>query len=189
MSTPGSLQAVPAYAELQFPSGTQTAHMTLSYNRADATGPSKDNVAPAAAVPGAFVIVADDYPYLPTAPAMASFALPVAAGGVSVGQVNGHIFRLGQPVPANASAVPPVPPGTFEVDPQYGMRPIATTGLSPDRLPLPFAAPTAADPFLDQPHARVYVVGGAGIDPNNTAAGATGSAEAVGVFTTLFPIQ
>jgi hypothetical protein len=191
-----TLQPVEALAQLTFPSDSIAGRITLGDMIPGSTGV----VPPDAAAPGAFVIIADDYPYDPTTynPATAtdssatgSYAQPatvthtaVAPYAVNVtrntGQSNGRIYRLGQAVPADPTGG--IPPGTYDLDPSYGMqRPDPTTGISADQLPLNQTAPGIG------PLAKVYLVGRGRTDP--AAAPYSGAAQDVAVYTTFIPAQ
>jgi hypothetical protein len=175
---PATLQPLVVYADIYSAPGSVAGRITLSTDIAHAVGATTYNTAPADStnVPpvnvatGAFVIVADDYPYDPTATGTAGYTVPTNAG---VGSHNGRIYRLGQPVPANASATPPVPPGTYDLDPAYGMQ------AGSDAIPIQ----------ANGPWARVFIVGVGRTDPQNNATGYSGTAQDIAVYTTFFPVQ
>jgi type II secretory pathway pseudopilin PulG len=190
----GTLQPVSAYAAVYTAAGSLGGRITLSADLAHVFGASASNVAPAMAVPGTFVIVADDYPYLIKQPTLSPFQLPLnnsaANPDLVVGAYNGRVFRLGQPVPANSSSTPVVPPGTFELDPAYPM-PAVPSSTSP------YLIPTTG---INGPLARVYLVGAGRTNPlstNDTTAAQqattlttySGNAQDTGVYTTFFPVQ
>ena len=192
-----TLQPVGAYAAVYTAPGSLAGRITLSTNIGYAVGAATGNAAPAAAVPGTFVIVADDYPYDPTSAATAiaaKYTVPLNNSATNpnlvVGALNGHVFRLGQPVPANSTSTPIVPPGTFELDPQFPMPPIVTTATGTTLIPI-----TASGP-----RARVFLVGEGranALSTNDTTTAQetatlttyTGPAQDTGVFSTFFPVQ
>ena len=194
----GTLQPVGAYARIFPAAGSVGGRITLSTNltyavaaQSNVNGGTTDtqNVAPAAAVPGTFVIVADDYPYDPTTgPTAGTFVLP-ANTTTTVGAVNGRIYRLGQPVPVDTVNKPYVAPGTFELDPQYATVPQGTTV---DVVPIPLNVSPKTNP-----RARVWLVGAgrtSALTTTDAAPAATlttygGPAQDIGVYTTLFPVQ
>ncbi len=194
---PTTVQPVGAYATVYAAPGSVSGRITLAVDAVhalrgmnpSAAMPTLLNAPPAAAAPGAFVIVADDYPYdASDSPATAtSYPLTGNLPGFTVGALNGHIFRLGQLVPPNQSTANPVPPGTFELDPQYATVPSGTQTLIPIQ---PSGTPATG------PWARVYLVGAgrtAALSPTdptpaNTLTTYSGPAQDIGVFTTFFAV-
>ena len=170
---PTTLQPIVAYASVYSAAGSVAGRITLSQDITYPSGTNATNVPPTAAVTGAFVIVADDYPYNEASPTKATYPLPPPASGIIVGGHNGRIYRLGQPIAANATASPPIPPGTFDLDPVFGMQNVN------DVIPLANKCPWA----------RVYLVGAGYTDPTNIAAGRTGAAQDIAVYTTFFQVQ
>ena len=196
-----TLQPTVGYAAVFAAAGSLGGRITLAANLSYVVGNGKDNVPPGPAVAGAYVVVADDYPYGATAtnlPAkavtQATYTLPVNGlapnTSLVVGQYNGRVFKLGQPVPVDPSAKPPVYPGTFELDP-------STPCPAVPAVTAPYAIPTV----VNGPWARVYVVGAArtNVPPNMAASGLTendlnvpanysGLAQPIGVFTSTVPV-
>jgi hypothetical protein len=128
------------------------------------------------AAQGAFVIIADDCPYSSSgAPGNAAgqdYSLPDnIPGGFTVGALNGRIFRLG-------AVNPNMPPGSFFLDPAYGMRPASGGGVSPDTVPA----------FLGNPYAKAYIIGAGRADPTVTG-NYSGQAQDIGVYTSYFQVQ
>ncbi len=193
-----TVQPVGAYARLSSAPGSLAGRITLSATLAQAVASEAhvvaatadtDNGLPAMAVPGTFVVVADDFPYLPGSETSTSFKLPLnksaAYPNLVVGAYNGMIYRLGQPVPPDASATPKIAPGTFELDPQYATVPAGSSPLIPVT-------------GNGGPRARVYLVGSGRaasplppgtVTPASTLTTYTGAAQDVGVFTTFVPVQ
>jgi type II secretory pathway pseudopilin PulG len=199
-----TLQPQVAYAILTSTPNNPAGEITLY------SGPASNTV-PAAAVPGAFVIIADDYPYDPnsslngngTAGSYSYNLLPNNANPASanippyaVGTLNGRIFRL-------ASVASDLSPSNglkrFNLDPAYGMRPAGNYVESPDAMPGQsiMAAANANrvspnqgspggpyDPNSEQFRVKVYIVGAA--TSNGTA---LGSAQDIGVFATYFQVK
>ena len=172
-----------------------------------------------AAVPGAFVIIADDFPYDPNNSAgTAAFTLPfdfdkgatVSAGGVStaaqsfhVGRLNGRIFRLGSLSTDHLLASPgsstitaaPLPntnapqSSTFDLDPSYAMRPIPGDPYQPQYSP-----DTMPNPDLNTVYSGHY----AGLrarayilaPPVDPTTGVRGTtAQDVGCYSLLVPVR
>ena len=184
-------QPVAAYAGIFAAAGSAAGRITLSADLVHATGTVAPNVPPAAAVQGAFIVIADDYPYDSGSPAGLNYSLPtVAANRAMLGKLNGHVYRLGPPVPADTLSNPKVLPGTFELDPQYETVP-AGTPPGAFVVPLPFAG--GGNNTL----ARVYLVGAgrtnalsaSDANPDLTLTTYSGPAQDIGVYTTLFPVQ
>ncbi len=205
-----TLQPTVGYAAVFTAAGSLGGRITLAANLSYVVGAGKDNVAPGPAVPGAYVIVADDYAYGATkanppsnavkqtiytlpqnavAPFPDTHSIPAPPyPNLVVGQYNGRVFKLGQPVPMDLTATPPVYPGTFELDP-------STPAPTPTD-DAPFAIPT----IPNGPWARVYVVGAGRTNvPPNMASGLTendlnapanysGLAQPIGVFTSTVPV-
>jgi hypothetical protein len=165
---------------------------------------------PPAAETGAFVIVADDYPYNPTTPSSGIYALPpnvvppqppplkapTAPNSYTMGQVNGRIFRLGAAITEDYEIGILYPPGSFDLDPQYGIRGVPTTPgafpESPDTLPCSYLINT--NPVYKNFYAKVYIIGMGKDDPKRTAATNPPAtygkgAQDVGVYSTLVPVQ
>ena len=219
---PSTLQPIGAYATVYAAAGSLGGRITLAEDLAHAAGgmtpnatmPNLTNVPPPAAVPGTFVIVADDYPYSNlTGPTVTPYTLfPNSPGGSPPsavlpngsppfinGAFNGRIFRLGQPVPANTTATPPVPPGTFELDPQYMTVPASVTlpGTSTSIVVTTLLPSFPGGTSASGPWARVYLVGAGRTNalsstdaaPAATLTTYTGPAQDTGVFSTFFPVQ
>jgi hypothetical protein len=194
---PSTLQATVAYAEISEVPDRTGGRIQL------VTSPT--NLAPpAAAETGAFVIVADDYPYNPilagpiyTLPpnVLPQQPPPIAASktpnSFTVGQVNGRIFRLGTPILEDYEVGIIYPPGTYDLDPQYGMRPIpSAAGVypeSPDTVPCQYLQNLSPvyQPQFQKFFAKVYIIGMARDDSGvyNKAA------QDIGVYSTLVPVQ
>jgi hypothetical protein len=188
---PATLQPVVAYASLYIPvdGSTIAGRITLALDLSHAQGALNSNVAPFAAAPGAFIIIADDWPYDPANAGTASYALPPNLPSATpprmVGALNGRIFRLGQLVPADPTATPPIPPGTYDLDPAYGMRGNAVA--SPDTVPIPGLVNPGGG--TNNPWARVFLVGAGRVNPQNSDSGYSGAAQDVAVYTTFIPAQ
>ncbi len=201
---PVTLQPTVAYAELSSTPSNPAGEITL-YTAS--TGFS----VPPAAVPGAFVIVADDFPFDPSNPnggaipgsnaygILPNFT-PLQGSNIApyaVGAMNGRIFRLST-VATDFSAN-----GLkrFNLDPSYGMRPAGNYVESPDTMPgqsilaaaqaassaLPSGvSPAPYDPSqgTEQFRIKVYIVGAPlqGTTP-------IGSAQDIGVFATYFQVK
>jgi type II secretory pathway pseudopilin PulG len=193
---PGTLQATVAYAQVAWLAGTPAGRIYLSSYPANGFQPQNPPPITSAA-PGAFVIVADDYPG-PVVQSSGSvdYPLPYNYPGVySVGALNGRIFRLGKPTVADGNQGGQVYlPGTFDLDPQYGVRPPnSTTVESPDTIPSRYLLGNPAFSNVVAPtfgqgggYAKVYIIG-AGVDPSTGAV--SGSAQDIGVFATYFQVQ
>jgi Tfp pilus assembly protein PilV len=181
-----TLQPIAAFAQLTFPSDSLAGRITL-YDMIPSSGAL---VPPQAAAEGAFVIIADDYPYgatySPTTgidsavagsyvqpPTVVSDPLSPPQLTVPTGQSNGRIYRLGTAVPNM--------PGTYDLDPNFGMQRPGVNGISPDQLPLLQSA------AANGPLAKVYIVGRGRTDP--TAAAYSGAAQDIAVYTTFIPAQ
>jgi hypothetical protein len=202
-----TLQPQVAYATVYNASDSVAGRITLASNLSAATasgtgvslpvpfsgGTPSSNVAPANAVSGAFVIVIDDYPYDASTPTTAAYNLPLNNSTTTppllVGSLNGRIFRLGDAIPANPSGSPPIPVGTFDLDPAYGMQSPGTA--SPDQIPNPNLPASAKGPW-----ARVFIIGAGRTNPTSSASadvtGPTafsGNAQDVSVYTTYIPVQ
>jgi type II secretory pathway pseudopilin PulG len=189
------------------PSSSFTAFNLASFN-------SNNAAVAAAAAPGAFIIIADDYPYdgtsAMTMSSTAGYALPpnllppTAYAGApptfAAGALNGRIFRLGTVATTddNGNAYPP---GVYNLDPQYGMRPPSTQAgapnWSPDTVPNP-ALTMGIVSGIGPPLAKVYIVGMGRSNPNSTLGqpGAapydqsySGAAQDVGVFSSYFQVK
>jgi type II secretory pathway pseudopilin PulG len=189
---PAMLQPTVAYANFKTDPDAPGGRIILStqgFNSANGPSANPSFGLPTAAVPGAFVIVADDCPN----PGTTTYTLPANVPGFfAVGALNGRIFRLGKAITEDAAEnnwQPPQGTVAFDIDPEYGMRPPGTaTGgpnFSPDALPNPL------NPNLPvgQPGvqaAKVYIIG-AGTDPTTGAVG--GKAQDIGVFATYFQVQ
>jgi type II secretory pathway pseudopilin PulG len=177
-----TLQPTVAYARVFSTPGSLSGRITLSSNLSYAVGTPSGNVAPACAVPGTYVIVADDYAYggnTLAAASSATYTLPAnvtGTPGFTVGSLNGHIFRLGQPVPANSASNPTVDPGTFELDPQ---------------TPAPGTQAGGTDVLPTQtggPRGRVYLVGAGRTDYTTYASPISGPTQDIGIFSGYVPV-
>jgi hypothetical protein len=168
---------------------------------------------PGFAATGAFVVVSDDYPFDPatnggTMPAAGPYKVfpnvpdpsstPAApAWRWMLGSLNGRIFRLGQPVPADPTANPPVLPGTYDLDPAYGMRSPQglNTKYSPDTMPNPDLVAAHIAGNLTNLRARVYMIGQGRTDPTYAVGTVTnpvtysGGAQDIAVYTTYIPAE
>jgi hypothetical protein len=176
-----TLQPTVAYAQLQTSSAAPFGQIALQTAPATA---NSDLGGPPAAAPGAFVIIADDYPFNPSftpayssvAPSTANYQLPPnlslyntlvnpvqTKAYYAVGSLNGRIFRLGQQIPATSATNKNVV--IYNLDPAYGMRPPASNGpaYSPDTVPNPdFVAYETAVNTIQSPAAlcaKVFIVG------------------------------
>jgi len=200
LNPPATLQPTVAYAQMYTSATAPFGQIVLSLTSDMAT----TNVAPPVGPPaqGAFVIIADDFPLVQTVvpfeggPALPDYLLPKnipGASGFAIGSLNGHIFRLGAPVPVNASANPPIGPGTFNLDPAYGMRPASGGFTSPDTIPNTAMMQAAGMSWpASGMCAKVYIIGAGRTDPTVTSgsnATYTGSAQDIGIFTTYFQVQ
>jgi type II secretory pathway pseudopilin PulG len=149
---------------------------------------------PHSAVQGAFVIIADDFPFNPTSGSTTlNYTLPdnivppagFIAPAYSVGALNGHVYRIGSPVAGS--------PGYFNLDSAYGMRPAsAGTGIySPDTVPNPDMCSVAAGIMAQQSCAKVYIIGAGRTNPQVTSGTNlySGPAQDIGVFSTYFQVQ
>ncbi len=183
-NTAATLQPQVAYANLVATPSNPAGQITLGTDPVNMTAPLN-------AAPGAFVIIADDYPYDPSAATTASYAVPAnyntAGATYQVGALNGRIFRLGALVGAS-----PYGGTTFNLDPSYGMRPASGGGDSPDSIPSTELAAAAAASGLTASyytqqffHAKVYIVGQGQL----TGALPTGGSQDIGVFATYFPVK
>jgi hypothetical protein len=203
VAPPTTLQPRVAYAQLFTDPASPAGRIQLF------SDPVSFNT-PDFAAPGAFVIIADDYPFDPASnggvyPAAGAYIVwpnivpaagaPVGTPQWSLGALNGRIFRLGQLIPADASANPPVAQGTYELDPVYGMRP--PQGLqtySPDTMPNPDLVAAHAGQQLGKLRAKVYMIGRGRTDPTN-ALGLTapveysGPAQDIAAYTSFIPVQ
>jgi hypothetical protein len=207
--SPTNLQVTVAYAALRADPNSPGGRIFLTTSLSSAAPP------PAAAT-GAFVVVADDYAWNPTQnPAQAMYQLPPnlipapKTTGLtntnqyvySVGSVNGRVFRLGKPITEDFEQGIAYPPGTFDIDPQYGMRPptVSQNGTlySGDSIPSPvfmipaspiknfaYGNPNTVPPTMT-PIAKVYIVGMGKDDQGNYGK----DAQDIGVFTTIVPVQ
>jgi len=198
-----TLQATVAYAQFRSDPGAPGGRIFLS------TGPGPEgsgNPPPPAAAPGAFVIVADDYPMpgTPVSPTTSAPAQPAGggpadynippnvAGFYTVGAMNGRIFRLGKAVTEDFNEVETSAyvnrPGTFDLDPQYGMRPppqvASGPNFSPDVIPNPASGETSY-------YAKVYIIGAGRADPTTYGPNAVylGGAQDIGCFATYIQVQ
>jgi hypothetical protein len=215
-----TLQPLVAYARLAITPDAPFGRIVLS-NTPDST-----SGAPLVAATGAFVVIADDFPPLP---GMNRFTggpadyglqpnLPYNSaipGHYTVGELNGRIFRLGVQVPAtpaNTNANPVIAPGTFNLDPAYGMRPAPSAPAvppggnlpppySPDTIPNPYMLSNAQFPtvgsqdvdfsvLLQYGCARVYIIGVGKTDPTNVNSPTySGSAQDIGAFVSYIRVQ
>jgi type II secretory pathway pseudopilin PulG len=183
----GTLQATVAYATLwpdpDAPGGRIQLTTRSTSTAGQATGGS--NPPPAVAAPGAFVIIADDFPN-PNHNGVNYFLPPNIPGFFAVGSLNGRIFRLGKAITEDLNELAAYPPGTtFDLDPQYGMRPPPNLpggpNVSPDIIPNPYTG-TAY-----QQAAKVYIIGtGSSTSVNGPA---PTSSQDIGVFATYFQVQ
>jgi len=174
---PATLQPQPAYAsQLQATPANPAGQITLLSSFWSANPPPN-------AGPGAFVIVADDYPFAPGGYNSPSYALPPAnvVGGAppfNVGALNGRIFRLGSLVGPSAAG------GTiYNLDPAYGMLPNGPYNASPDTVPSP-SIPGGPNSYIGQWGIKVYIVGVCQV--NNAYVGPT---QDTGVFATYFSVN
>jgi hypothetical protein len=178
--------------------GTPSGKMLLTTGPGPA-GPS--NPPPAAAADGAFVIIADDFPYSPFntshAGGAADYSLPPNIPGYyNVGALNGRIFRLGRPNTEDFNVGVAFGPGWYDLDPQYGMRqpvtlPGASAANSPDMIPNLFmwgemSPGSTPAPVPGSGYAKCYIIG-AGKDPSTGQV--AGNSQDVGVFATYFQVQ
>jgi hypothetical protein len=198
--TPSALQPTVAYVQMsttpQYPNGLITLY-------GSATAPLKAGM-PAAAVPGAFIIVADDYPFDPTNTATLNYTLPLNITNAvnpafppyptyRVGSLNGRIFRLGQQVLTNSAGQNLTE--TFTLDPAYAMRPPDTAtnrnapSYSPDTIPNPGMAASFASPATVSANfrAKVYLIGAGPTSLGSTTV--SGPAQDIGVFSSFFQVQ
>ncbi len=184
-----TLQPSVAYAAINYYPGSAAGRIQLF---GDQLNPAV-KPPPQTAAPGAFVIIADDYPFDPSKPAAADYPLPrdtipadsTPASPINypfhVGALNGRIFRLGAAIPTN--------PGLYDLDPAYGMRGGPGADSSPDTVPntaLVNRVATAKDL-----RAKVYIIGVGKTDPtvappNETY---TGAVQDIAVYTTIIPAQ
>ncbi len=178
----GPLQPSVGYVTLGRAANSPAGQMAVYDNPTDGTPCG-------AAVAGAFVILADDFPCDPATPSTARFVLPfdfdrgatVTAAGVSptgsaqsfhVGSLNGRIFRLGtlssdhlvtDPATGNVSRVAGATPSTFDLDPSYGMRPVPADPYqpqySPDTIPSPSLTYSPVYPLTTPPPTPAPVYG------------------------------
>jgi hypothetical protein len=205
VNAPATMQPTVAYAQLMVTSDAPQGRIVLSSLPPNPLMPS--TAVPANAATGAFVIIADDFPALSN-PAMkpaiggpSDYALqPNIPGSYAVGSMNGRIFRLGAPVPPgpNAALQVNILPGTFNLDPAYGMRPIPPGGAySPDNIPNP--ALLAAIPIIDSEYvplhtsgcAKVYIIGAGKTNPGDTnnPPAYTGAVQDIGAFASYIQVQ
>jgi type II secretory pathway pseudopilin PulG len=196
-----TLQPVAAYATVYRSPASIAGRITLSATKVYPIS-GGTNTPPPNAAPGAFVIVADDYPYatgVATSATVASpnyvipanytaYTSPADSGELNTarhlipGQFNGRIFRLGAAVPVNTAGTPPVYPGTYELDPAYGI----PTGVALDNNA------TMIPAVKNGPWSRVYLVGMGRTSPPSASTSATdysGAAQDVSVYTTFIPVQ
>ncbi len=186
-----TLQPQVAYAAFSATPANPAGEVTL-YTSDSANGA----VVPAVAAPGAFVIVADDFPYDSNVSSTAtagtySYALvpnlPNPPSGIppyAVGAMNGRIFRLSS-VATDVSRFNKLK--RFNLDPAFGMRPQGGYVESPDTMPGQSIVTAAGsngtwyDPANGENfRVKVYIVGA------NTAGG---TAQDIGVFATYFPVK
>ncbi len=200
---PATLQPTVAYAQLYTTATSPNGQIIIDQNPVNLTATATPTPA---AVTGAYVIIADDFPLNPIAtstPAAAAAQdynlqqnITPAAGNsaptYSVGSLNGRIFRLGTPVTTSGAR-----PGTFNLDPTYGMRPASAGNgyYSPDTVPNPdmvFAGGTNSTSLQNRACAKVYIIGAGRTDPNPANTGYStyaGPAQDIGVFSTFFQVQ
>jgi hypothetical protein len=201
LAAPTNLQATIAYAQINAVPDRTGGRIKL------VTSPTNPAPPPAAGT-GAFVIVADDYPFDPTNPFLLSYSLPPNSllpqpppaappslpTTYTVGALNGRIFRLGTPVSEDLEIIDPstgkptqYPPGVFDLDPQYGMRPPRTTPgyfpESPDTMPADYLL--QFNPGSASLYAKVYIVGIGKDGQGNYAK----NAQDIGVYATYVPVQ
>jgi hypothetical protein len=173
-----TLQPQVAYANFQATANNPAGQIILFGSPAN---PSKEATPIPNAAPGAFVIVADDFPFSPLGGATTgSYQLPAnqptANPPFSVGAMNGRIFRLGSAVQGAAMLG-----STFNLDPAYGMLPGGPT--SPDTVPNPQIQGSGG--FGSGGFGvKVYLVGVGQL--NGTYSGPT---QDTGVFATYFPVK
>ena len=213
---PSTLQPTAAYAKFSFPSDSTSGRITLSATLASALAASttpNNNLAPLSADPGAFIIVADDDPYAGlgdttnyaqrNSAASPMYPLPTPALPPSptnpITRLNGHIYRLGAAIAADTNN----PPGTYELDPAYGLSDVPATTRN-----LQFTAmKVVSDAINDDPYtkdyttgntvkynadiwARVYIAGGRAL--SNTAdptSAYTGPAQGIAAYSTFIPVK
>jgi hypothetical protein len=162
-----TLQPQVAYATLAATAANPAGQINLFDS--PAKGPAA-TVTPSNIGPGAFVIVADDYPFAPGTPSAANYQMPSPAPYPPIGSMNGRIFRLG-------TAAGPGPSGLgtiYNLDPAYGMLPGGAG--SPDTV----LSPGGPGNF----GVKVYIVG---VGQVNGAY--TGPTQDTGVFATYFPVK
>ncbi len=168
-----TLQPTVAYVQLQSSPDSPAGQIAITEDSASTT-PAR------AAAPGAFVIIADDYPFDPSNVVAPTYKLPPNLSLYSstlpvttlkyyrVGALNGRIFRLGQKVTKDSTGAPLANSYTYELDPSYGMRPAQPNGpnYSPDTMPNPDfvnyeATPPAVNPIANAGalRAKVFVIG------------------------------
>jgi len=203
LSPTNTLQATVAYAQLIWLPGTPAGKMYLTTY----AGPGgANNPPPPAAVPGAFVIVADDYPFDPSGTRVQGsssqadyYMQPNIPGYYAAGALNGRIFRLGKVSTEDGNVGIAFDPGTFDLDPQYGIRPPVMmpdkTLKSPDTIPNAYMLAEARGTFqfgkAGGGYAKVYIIGAGRTDPTTSGSSATytGGAQDIGIFATYFQVQ
>ena len=179
INLPTTLQPTVAYATLVATPTNPTGEILLS------TTPD-GSALPPAAVQGAFVIVADDFPFDAVAAYNATYSLhpnSAVAPVYQVGALNGRIFRLGPAVTPNVDQGNEG--GTFLLDPAYAMRPGVNGSLSPDEFYVSATAAVSYPPGLSaNSRLKVYIIGAGTINGS-----VSGAAQDTGVFATYFQVQ
>jgi hypothetical protein len=210
---PATLQPTVAYASLQATADAPSGRICIT-SQCPATNATLSP--PPNAVQGAFVIIADDYPFSPSGQAttpgvtqpqdynippnlteLASITNTPVYPVYSVGSLNGRIFRLGAPVTQDASGNT-LPPGTFNLDPAYGMRPASTSQYaptySPDTIPNPDVTVLANNRNFNpiaqggMGCAKVYIIGAGATSPGS-ASPYSGPAQDIGIYASYFQVQ
>jgi hypothetical protein len=203
LAPPATLQPRVAYAQLRMDPGSAAGRVTLFADPAT-------NKTPDFAAPGAFVVISDDYPFDPatnggTYVAPGSYKVwpnivppstaTLGTAQYTLGALNGRVFRLGQLVPADPTANPPILPGTYDLDPAYGMRPPqGISKYSPDTMPNPDLVTAHPASALNNLRAKVYMIGKGRTDPTNATGqfapvDYSGGAQDIAVFTTYIPAE
>jgi hypothetical protein len=178
---PATLQPTTVYAQLSFASGSIAGQIQLFVD--PSTAATAPNGVPASAVTGAFVIIADDYPFDPSAPKAAPpYLLPLNDVKYQVGAVNGRIFRLGAAVAGS--------PGLFNLDPTFGMS--GSAAASPDTIPNPELGPGGINlTGWTNLRAKAFIIGAGLTDPTRTVTPnpPSGQAQDIAVYTTFFQVN